>query len=190
VFIDYITLLLVNMAAGLVILAVFLNRGLGSPNEKDWAPGLGIVGLVATLVGLHMALTWPIPQLPQVNLKFANPAFGETSVMLGVLFLGAALAVAKGWRLVPVGIYAAVAGAFAILIGMRIAILELTKYPIPTGIGFVFTGLAGIQTLLIVLRPGSRPLRIIAAFDLVVAAAIWSFVAGAGYWDHLEMWSK
>jgi len=190
VFIDYITLLLVNMTAGLVILAAFLLRGLGAATEKDWAPGLGIVGLVATLAGLHLALTWPIPQLPQINLRFANAAFGETSVMLGVLFLGAALAVAKGWRLVPVGIYAAVAGAVAIVIGIRIAMLGLTAMPVPTGIGFILSGLAGILTLLVFLRTGVRALKLGAAACLIVAAAIWAFVAGAAYWSHLAAWSK
>jgi len=50
VFIDYLTLMLVNMAAGLIVLAFFLWRGLGSPGEKSWAAGFAVAGLGGPLV--------------------------------------------------------------------------------------------------------------------------------------------
>ena len=189
-FIDYISLMLLNMTAGLVILACFFWKGYGSPTEKAWAPGLAIVGLVATLPGLHMVFSWPIPKLAQVNLTFANVAFGETSVMLGVLFLGAAMAVAKGWSLTSVAIYAAVAGAAAIVIGVRIALLGITKAPLMTGAGFVVTGAAGLMVLALVLAPQARALRLLAGLLMIVGAAIWALNAFMAYWDHLAQFSR
>jgi putative membrane protein len=188
---DYIPLLLVNMTAGLVILAGFFWKGYDSPAEKAWTPGLAIVGLVATVVGLHMALTWPIPETENVNLMFANVAFGETSVMFGVLFLGAALAVAKGWSLAPVAIYGAIAGLIAIVIGIRIQVLEITQSPPMTCAGFVLTGLAGVAVLAIVLAPVTlaRMLKVLAGLVMIVAAAIWALTATVAYWGHLKHFS-
>ncbi len=83
--IDYVTLLLVNMVCALVVLAFFLWWGLGRADTGHWAPAFGICGLVATIAGFAMAFTWPLP-------KPFSMAYGETSVLLGVLFLGAAWA--------------------------------------------------------------------------------------------------
>jgi putative membrane protein len=81
--IDYVTLLLANMIGGLLVLTAFLIWGFESPQQRAWAPAFGIAGLVATVGGLVMSFTWPIPK------PFAT-AYGEMSVLLGVLFLGAA----------------------------------------------------------------------------------------------------
>ena len=92
-FIDYVSLLLINMVGGLFVLACFLGWGLKSSERKHWAPAFAISGLIATVAGLVMVLTSPIP-------KPFSMAFGEMSVLLGVLFLGAAWALANGWSLV------------------------------------------------------------------------------------------
>lgn len=188
-FTDYITLLLTNMAAGLVVLAAFFLWGLGREGERSWAPALAIVGLVAVIGGLHMALTWPIPKLPSVNLAWANAAYGEMSVLLGVAFLGAAAAVAKGWSLAGVALYGCLAGLAAAVLGVRIMVLGLSQAPILTGVGFLATGLAGTLSLLIVLRPGVRALRVLGALDLAASAAIWFLTAFLAYWGHLARWS-
>jgi putative membrane protein len=46
-FIDYITLTLINMVAGLFILAHYVYKGLDSPNQKLWVPGFGVTGAIA-----------------------------------------------------------------------------------------------------------------------------------------------
>lgn len=189
-FVDYVTLLLVNMAAGLVILALFFWKGLGSPGEKSWAASLAAVGLVAFTVGLHMTLTWPIPKLEAANLRWANAAYGEMSVLLGVAFLVAALAVSKGWTLVPVTLYGCIAGAMAVLIGVRIMDLGLSAAPLMTGVGFILTGAAGALALGVALAPRVRLLRAVAAIDLLVSAGIWVLTAVMGYWMHLKMFSS
>lgn len=77
--IDYVTLLLANMSAALVVLAAFLWRGLDRPDTRYWAPAFGMPGLVATIAGFAMTFTHPIP-LPY------SMAYGEMSVLFGVLF--------------------------------------------------------------------------------------------------------
>ena len=185
-FVDYITALLVNMVGGLVVLAAFFWRGLGSPGERAWSAALAAVGLVAFALGLHLTVTWPIPNLPAQNLTWANAAYGEMSVLLGVAFLAGALAVGKGWSLVPVTIYASIAGAVAIVLGVRIVHLGLSQLPLMTGIGFFLTGAAGPFALAIALAPKVRALRVLAALDLAAAAALWAVTAVMAYWVHLE----
>lgn len=107
-FIDYVTLLLTNMTAALVVLAFFLWWGLCREDQGKWAPAFGVSGLVATIVGLVMCFTWPLP-------KPYNSAFGDMSVLFGVLFLGAAWALSRGWSLTPLGVYAFVPGLAAIV---------------------------------------------------------------------------
>jgi putative membrane protein len=177
-FIDYLTLMLVNMAAGLLILAFFLWRGLGSPGEKSWAAGFAVAGLVALLTGLHMTFAWPITRAGDHNLTWTNPTYGEPSVLLGAAFLGAALVVARGWSLVPVAIYGLVAG------------LGLSAAPLLTGIGFIATGLGGPLVLAVVLATGQRWTRALAAVVLVAVAGLWLFTAAMGYWGHLAMLSQ
>ncbi len=189
-FVDYVTLMLVNMAAGLVILAAFFWKAFGGPNERSWAPALAMVGLVALSTGLHMTLTHPIPKLDETNLTWANVAFGEMSVLLGVAFLAAALAVGKGWRLHGVGVYALVAGATAVVVGVRVLDLGLSQTPRLTAVGFILTGAAGLLSLLVILAPRVRALRAVAAADLLVSAAIWLTIGLPAYWSHLERFSQ
>jgi putative membrane protein len=136
-FIDYITLMLINMVAGLVLLAYYLYAGLDAPEQKRWVPGFGLVGGIALTTGLHMTLTWPVP-------GSFNIAFGETTVLFGGLFTGTAFALSLGWELMTLGIYAFFAGLAAVVIGLRLIHLGLTKQPLFAGIGFILTGLSGI----------------------------------------------
>ena len=60
--IDYVTLLLANMVAGLLVLESFLIWGLDRPNQRSWAPAFATAGVVATICGLVMTFTEPIPK--------------------------------------------------------------------------------------------------------------------------------
>src|SRR3972149_6913983 len=110
--IDYVTLMLANMVAGFFLLGCFVWRGLDTEDRITWAPAFGIAGLVATVCGFMMTFKWPLPA------PFSM-AFGETSVLLGVLFLGTCWALAKDWELMPLAIYGFFAGAVAVLLGIR-----------------------------------------------------------------------
>ena len=188
-FTDYITLLLVNMAAGLFVLALYLFFGAGKEDCRPWAAPFAMAGLVAFVVGLHMTLTWPIPKLDKVDLRWANIAYGEMSVLLGVLFLGGALALGKGWSLAPLGAYALVASAAAVVVGARIFNAHLSAAPTLTAIGFLLTAGGGVLTTLALARFGGLFSRVVAGLVLLATGAMWALVAGQAYWGHLASFS-
>ncbi len=85
--IDFLTLMLINMAAGLVVLARYVCEGVGRPRPAEMGSGVALPGLVALLNGLRVAWTWPLPE--GSTRRLARP-----SVLLGVLFIGAAWSMA------------------------------------------------------------------------------------------------
>jgi putative membrane protein len=207
--IDYITLLLVNSAIGLLAGAAFLWKGLDGPDHRPWSPLFAMAGLVLLLMGLHMAATWPVKEfLPPaaapsaqasslpvaavkaVNLRFANVAFGKMSVLFGALLLGVGLSMAKGWNLRPVGLYAFVVGVVSIAIGIGIWHLHLTAAPPLTMAGYVLAGAGAVLTPLALLRPQAKTPRRLAAIPLALSAMVWMVSAIPGYWAHLEGFSK
>lgn len=178
-FIDYVSLMLINMAAGLFILALFLLKDIDRENNQFWAPAFALPGMIAVICGFAMTLSWPLPQ-PY------NIAYGETSVMLGFLFLAAALSIAKGWELFPLGIYAFFAGLVGVIIGIRIINLGLTNEPLISGLGFILTGSSGIFAELIILNRRMKWLRIVAVIILIATAIIWARAGYLAYWMHLN----
>lgn len=179
-FIDYITLMLINMTAGLVLLADFVYRGLDGANLKRWIPGFGMTGAIALATGLHMTWTWPVT-------GSFNIAFGETTVLFGILFITTSIAIAMSWDLWTVTVYAFFAGLTSILIGVRLINLDMTSRPIVSGIGFILTGLGGVLAAptLVYLRT-NKAWRTVGAIALILAAIIWAFTGYMAYWGHLE----
>ena len=178
-FIDYVTLMLINMAAGLFVLAAFIWKDIDKENNQFWAPAFALPGMVAAVCGFAMTFTWPLP-------KPYNTAFGETSILLGFLFLAAAWSLAKGWALLPLGIYAFFAGLTGVLIGIRIINLGLTASPLVSGVGFILTGSGGVFAGAVLLYRRTKWLRIVGAAILIAAALIWARTAYLGYWAHLH----
>jgi len=178
-FIDYVTLMLINMAAGLFVLALFLIRDIDRENNRFWAPAFALPGMIAVICGFAMTFSWPLP-------KPYNIAYGETSVLLGFLFLAAAWSIAKGWELFPLGIYAFFAGLTAVIIGIRIINLGLTNEPLISGIGFILTGSGGVFAEIVILNRRKKWLRIIAFIILIAAAIIWARTGFLAYWMHLQ----
>ena len=177
-FIDYVTMMLINMTGGLAVLSFFLLKGIDSENKASWSPAFGISGLVAAVCGFAMAFSWPLP-------KPYNAPYGEMSVFLGVLFLGTSWALAKNWSLLPLSIYAFFAGAAAMLLGVRIINLSLTQSPVLAGAGFILTGLGGVSAGLILWKHKVKFLRIAGAVVMLAAAAIWALIGYIAYWKHL-----
>jgi putative membrane protein len=183
-FIDYITLMLINMVSGLVLLAHYVYTGLEHSNPKRWIPGFGITGAIALVTGLHMTLTWP------VSGSF-NIAFGETSVLFGGLFVGAAIALSQNWELTTLAIYSLFAGFVSIVVGARVISLGLTNQPIVSGLGFLLTGFAGVCALPTLLYfKQNRAWRTFGAIVLLAAAVIWAMIGYQAYWMHLEGFQK
>lgn len=171
------------MSAGLLVLAWYVAKGLDDPDQPRWAAAFAVPGLIAILNGFRVTWTWPLP-------GSYNCAFGETSVLLGVLFLGAAWSLAKNRDMLPLCAYAFLAGLTGILIGVRIVVLNMTLVPLLTGLGFVLTGLAGVFAGLTLRFRSKTPLRIAGALVLLSSAAIWALNGYMAYWDHLERFAK
>jgi putative membrane protein len=177
--IDYVTLMLINMTAGLVVLAFFVGFAVHKDDRRAWSSVFAIAGLIAAVCGFVMTFTWPLPY-PY------NIAFGELSVMFGLLYLAAALSLAKGWDLMPVGIYAVFAGAAAILVGVRIIILSLTNSPALSGTGFILTGSIGVLVPLLLCLKKVKAIRLLGALLPLAAAFIWAWTGYLAYWLHLK----
>ncbi len=181
-FIDYVALMLINLATGLVLLALFVIL-YPDHDPKKAAPGLLASGFISVATGLHMIFTWPLP-------GSYNIAFGGMAVLFGVLVFGAGLLGVFAWDLLGLAIYAALAGLAAVVVGVRIGVLGMTKSPALSLLGYVFTGAAGILTLPMYFLRKSLAFRIIVAAVMLVGAAIWAFTGYGAYWEHLEAFSK
>jgi putative membrane protein len=182
-FVDYLTLMLVNLVAGLVLLALYVYLGLGEGDQKRWAPGFAMTGLVALITGLHMSFNWPLP-------SSYNIPFGEMSTLFGILFLGAALAQALSWELVTVAVYGFFAGLAAVVVGVAFISRGMSEAPLLAGLGFILTGLGGILALPVWFLRHSRTIRLIGALVLLAAAAIWAITGYGAYWQHLGDFAK
>ncbi|TVP66510.1 MAG: DUF981 domain-containing protein [Leptolyngbya sp. LCM1.Bin17] len=182
-FVNYISLMLINMVAGLVLLADFVYRGLDGANLKRWIPGFGLVGGIALVTGLHMTLTWPVP-------GSFNISFGETTLLFGALYVMAAIAIAQGWDLLTVTIYGFFAGLMSVVVGLRIISLEQTRQPFVAGLGFILTGLGGMLSAptLVYLRY-NQGWRTLGAMVLLLAAVIWAITGYQALWGHMDRFS-
>lgn len=183
---DYLTLLLVNMSAALFVAAGYFYWGLTSERPQRFSPAFALIGLVALVGGLHMVLTWPIRMTTPNGINaFANVAFGEPTVLLGAILLAAALATGFRWPIQGVTAMAMVGGIVAIVIGARILHANMTQSPPMTAAGFFLTGLVGVLSFPISLRP-TRVLRLFLAILALLSALLWGFTGAMAYWGHVQ----
>ena len=182
-FIDYLTLMLINLVAGLALLAAWIFLDVGSPRERRWAPGLMMSGFLSLVTGLHMIFTWPLP-------GSFNILFGEMAVFFGVLLLGLALVLTFGLDLLPVAIYATLVGVASILIGIQVLNLGLTENPPLSGAGFIWMGVIGVFALPMLRFQQVPAFRLFGAIGLLIAAIFWGATGYVAYWGHLEPFGK
>ena len=183
-FIDYISLLLINAMIGYFLLAYYVFAGLDDPDQTHWAPGFLMVGLISVVFGGLMSATWPVPG------AYSN-VYGEMSALFGIVFLGAGVAMARGWRLTTVVCYGFFAGVAAVVIGVRILQLKMTSDPRLTAAGFILSGIVGILAAP-TLRyfKSNRPVRVTASLVVVAAAILWAVVVYPEYWIHMKYFSE
>ena len=183
-FIDYLTLIMINLVAGTALLAYYIYAGMDAKDQRPYAAGFGIVGLLGVILGLTLTFTWPLP-------GSYNIGYGEATTLFGAVFLGAAIALSQGWDLMPVAIYGFFAGMDAVIVGTRIISLDLTKEPILSGIGFIMAGLCGVLAApLLGLLKKSKTFRIIAALVVLVTALLWAVTFYTSLWGHLASFAK
>jgi uncharacterized membrane protein len=85
----YNTVMAVAAGAGL-LLFVWLGYLLYTRRPvlaEGWSVAFGALGLILTITGAHMSLTWPLSSIA----PFDNIIFGEPSLAFGVIMIGAAL---------------------------------------------------------------------------------------------------
>ncbi len=181
-FIDYLTLMLVNLVAGLVLMAVWIFVDFGTEGERRWGTGLLMAGLLALVTGLHMVFTWPLP-------GSFNILFGEMSVFFGVLLLGLGFSVLFRLDLFPVAVYGAFVGLASLLIGIQVLNLGLTNNPALTGSGFIWMGVIGLGAVPMLALRAVPVFRIFGAVGLLIAAVIWGVVGYMAYWNHVQPFS-
>jgi putative membrane protein len=182
-FIDFLTLMLVNMAAGYATIAFFLFKGLDSEDKESWAPAFGIVGAIGLIGGFYIVFTWPLP-------GSFNMLYGEMSILLGALFAAASISLAKGYKLLPLGIYSFFAGLAAIVCGAGIISFKLTPQPMITGLSFILSGFGGIFAGFVLWQQTNRIVRILALLANLGTACIWAFTAYMSYWMHIPFFMK
>ncbi len=180
-FIDYLTLVMINLIAGTALLAYFVATGLKA--NKGLVPAFGMVGLVGLILGLHMTFTWPFP-------GSYNIIFGESTVLFGIVFLGAALALAKEWNLYPVTLYAFFSGLYAVVAGWQIIAQGLTRHPVPSGVGFILAGLGGVISPLALKWKDNKAFRYIAVAVLILTALLWAYTWYGSLTGHIQSFAK
>jgi len=179
-FIDYLTLVMINLVAGLFIVAAYLFKGIDQEDQHAWAAPFFGVGLTSLLTGLHITFTWPLPSA-------YNIAFGDPTTLFGVVLLIAAIALWKGWSLTPASLFAFFAGISSFIFGLRIFNLQLTQSPLMSAAGFVLAGLAGILSAPFMLWwKGSKLMRYLGILLLLAAATIWFITFVGSAWGHME----
>lgn len=182
-FIDYLTLIMINLVAGTAILAWYVYKGFTAEDQRPYAAGFGIVGLLGLILGLVLTFTWPLP-------GSYNIAFGETTALFGAVFLATAFALYNRWDLRPVTIFAFFAGVYAVVVGVRLISLNLTKEPIFSGIGFILAGLGGLVSFPAYGLLKNKYIRLFVAAVLLGTALLWAFTFYNSLWGHMESFSS
>ena len=183
-FIDYLTLVMINMVAGTALLAYYLWKGMDESDQRPYAAAFFGVGLLSLVTGLHLSFNWPLP-------GSYNVGYGDATTLFGIVFLTTAFALWQGWSLVPVSIYAFFAGIDALIVGFRIYSLQMTKEPLLSAIGFVLAGLGGLGAAPYFLWfKQNKTVRMLGVLLLTVTALLWAVTFYGALWSHLEAFSK
>ena len=183
-FIDYLTVIMINLVAGTVLLAYYLWKGMDEKDQRPYAPAFFMVGLLGLVTGLQIAFTWPLP-------GSYNIAYGDATILFGVVYLATGLSLWQGWNLLPVTIYAFFAGIDAIITGYNILALQMGKEPLIAAVGFILAGLGGLGSFpFFMWFKGNQTVRWIGIVVLLAAALVWAVTWYPSISGHLVAFSK
>jgi putative membrane protein len=183
-FIDYLTVIMINLVAGSVLLAYFLWKGLDEKDQRPYAAAFFVTGLVSLVAGFQLAFTWPLP-------GSFNVGYGDATILFGVVFLGTSIALWQGWNLIPISIYSFFAGIDAIIVGLRLYSLKLGQEPLVAAVGFILAGLGGVGAFpFLQWFRNNKAARWIAIVFLVAAAGIWAVTFYSALWAHMASFAK
>ena len=106
---------------------------------KGQAVPLGGMGFIVFSIGLWGEINWPLPG--SYNILFFDPY-----TLLGIVLVGFAISVNRGWRTQYVGLLAAMTGLLSIYYGASAYNLGLTKEPLAMFFLYVAMGGTAIFT--------------------------------------------
>lgn len=178
-FIDYLTIIMINLVAGTALLAYYLYKGFDAEDQRPFASGFGIVGLLGVILGLVLTFTWPLP-------GSYNIGYGEATTLFGGVFLATAFTLYHRWDLKPVALFAFFAGVYAVIVGIRIISLGLTQEPILSGVGFIMAGLGGVLAFPTFGLLKNKTFRLLAVAVLAITALLWAVTFYTSLWQHLD----
>ncbi len=183
-FIDFLTLVMINLVAGTVLLAYYLWRGIDEKDQRPYAAAFFITGLICLVCGFQISFTWPLP-------GSYNVGYGDATTLFGAVFLAAGIALSQGWSLVPIAIYAFFAAIDAIIVGVRVFSLGLTKEPLISSIGFVVAGLAGLGVFpFLMWFRDNKVVRWIGILLLLGTAVLWGVTFYGSLWAHMASFAQ
>ena len=183
-FIDFLTLVMINLVAGTVLLAYYLWRGIDEKDQRPYASAFFVTGLLSLVTGLQISFTWPLP-------GSYNVGYGDATTLFGLVFLATSISLWQGWNLLPVSIYSLFAAIDALIVGVRIYSLNLTKEPLISAVGFVLAGLAGLGVFpFLMWFRENKIVRWIGILLLLGTALLWGITFYGSLWGHMESFAK
>jgi len=183
-FIDFLTLVMINLVAGSVLLAHYLWKGMDEKNQKPYAAAFFITGLVGLVTGMQLSFTWPLP-------GSFNVGYGDAAALFGAVYLATGIALSQGWDLIPVSIYSFFAGIDAIIVGFSLYANKLGQEPFVAAVGFILAGLGGVGAFpFLQWFKDNKAVRWIAIIVLLLTAAIWAFTFYSALWAHMTAFAK
>lgn len=178
-FIDYLTIMLIDLAGGLINLTWFLWK-LNKPKEySKFVSGFLLVGILGLLTSLPMVLTWPLP-------GSYNIAFGEPMLLFSLIFLLLAISIIKQWPWDGIVVFAVLGSIMAIVIGIAIYSFNLTNTPFFAMMGYLMTAFGALISSYLVYRPKNKPLLILATILFVLSTILWLYIGYYAYYMHLS----
>jgi putative membrane protein len=183
-FIDFLTLVMINLVAGTVLLAYYLWRGIDEEDSRPYAPAFFVTGLVSLVCGLQISFNWPLP-------GSYNVGYGDATTLFGVVFLATALSLWQRSSLIPVSIYSFFAAIDALIVGIRIYSLQLTKEPLISAVGFILAGFSGLGVFpFLMWFRQNKMVRYIGIVLLLGSALLWAITFYGSLWGHMESFAK
>lgn len=178
IFPDYLTIMLIDLAAGLLVLTLFLWK-LSKPKEYSrYTIGFFMTGFLGLITALPMVLMWPLP-------GSYNIAFGEPMLFFSVILLAIGFAIEKHWAFDSIVVFGVLGAIMSIVIGVQIYNLGMTNSPFAAMGGYVLTGLGGLIAAPLLYHPKNKGLLVTATVLFVLAALLWLYIGYSAYFVHL-----
>lgn len=164
----YNTVMALAVGAGLVGLVLFFRAvrvDAADVSVTGWSLNFGVLGLILTVTGLHMSLTWP---LAAGGFAFDNIIFGEPSLAFGVLLLAVSVYL---WSKREVGVTAR---------GLAKDSRPMTIFVVGLGLAMLAIALAGVVYQLFAAPPQEPIAGFFAEWAIIEAIFISALYAAIG----------